>query len=227
MGKFLCILTIGLSFSITVMGQSAAGWLPEITLTYKPSTDWKVTLQGESMQQVWRQAPRADWDADYQYIRTDITGFAAYRLSPLYTVAAGYLFRITDGGIIHRSIQQLSGVQRLPNFRLGHRLRTDQTFVQDADTEFRLRYRLSAEFPLGGQRVDNQEWYIIGSYENLGKLEGGTVDWEKRLVGGLGYNFNPQHKIEFGFDYRLDRFIRGLPRHRTWGTISYFVNLNP
>ncbi len=200
------------------------GFLPEVTVSHKLSDGWKVTGQIESMQQGWRGTFGEEGEADYHYIRTDLTTVASYKWHPLWSLAGGFLYRFTEGVTVQRFLQQVAAVQRFERLRLGHRLRTDQTFRNEAP-EYRLRYRLSAEWPLQGSRVDAKEWYLISSVEQVGSWQAQSFDWEQRLVSSLGYYFDDSHKLEVGFDYRWDQFLNEAGRHRWWWTLSYFVNI--
>lgn len=200
------------------------GFLPEVTLSHRIGDNWKITGQIESMQQGWRGTFGDERVVDYQYIRTDFSAVISYRWRPLWSVAGGYMQRFTEGETVQRFLQQVAAVQRFERLRLGHRLRTDQTFSAEAPV-FRLRYRLSTEWPLQGSRVDPNEWYIISSIEQVGRWQAQTFDWEQRLISSLGYYFDAAHKLEFGFDYRWDHFLHNPGRHRWWWTLSFFVNI--
>jgi hypothetical protein len=221
------IFFLGLTWAFSAQGQSivSAGLLPEVNVSYRWLGKWRITGQVESMQQVWRKNEFSELQGDYKYIRTDFTSVISYKLNPDLTLAGGYLLRFSEGETIHRSIQQISSVYKKIGVRIGHRLRTDQTFEPKESFEFRLRYRFSAELPLNGLSINDREWYLIASTEFIGSVQKRDWDYEHRVVGSLGYNFNASNKIETGLDYRLNRFLNDAPRHRVWWTISYFLNL--
>ena len=216
-----------LTIPVLLSGQSRAsiGILPEVNVSYRWAEKWRITGQLESMQRGWVKEADTDLNRDYQYIRTDATAVLTLRLSPFWSTGVGYMMRFSEGRIIHRGLQQISSAHQYSGIRLGHRIRTDQTYASDESPEYRWRYRFSLEFPLNGQSLNNDEWYGIVSNEHLASLQSSEFDWEQRVVLMLGRYFNSKHKVEAGFDYRLDRFIREAPRHRLWFAISYFVNL--
>ena len=208
-------------------GQSRAsvGILPEVNVSYRWAEKWRITGQLESMQRGWVKEAETDLNPDYQYMRTDATAVLSLRLSPFWSAGLGYLMRFSEGRIIHRNLQQLSSAHQYSGVRLGHRLRTDQTYAPDESPEYRWRYRFSLEFPLNGFSLNNNEWYGKVSNEHLASLQSSELDWEQRVVLMLGHYFDLKHKVEVGLDYRLDRFLKEAPRHRLWIAISYFVNL--
>lgn len=102
---------------------------------------------------------------------------------------------------------------------------TDQTFEKNENTEFRLRYRISSEIPLEGQSIDVNEFYLKINNEYLNSLQGVDYDLEVRGVVLLGYSVSALNDVEIGIDYRLDSFVSGNPRNRTWLSINFFHSL--
>lgn len=206
---------------------NAGGFFPEAQLSIKASDKLKIIGKIESQHGTVYHNLEEEAERGYYHDRTDFQGFADYKLGPLMRVAVGYQYRWNgDGsGNNHRSIQQITYVQPKNRIRLGHRLRTDQTFDPLAPPEFRLRYRLVAEVPLEGGRIDPGEWYFITSNEPIFGIRGGTFNIENRLVGSLGHYFSKRQKLEGGIDYRTDRFLDGGLRQRFWFKVGWFVNI--
>ena len=225
MRKYLFLLLSLGTIAIQAQTPVEMGLLPEFTLGYQFNDQWKLNAQLESMQRGWRRTQEG-LAGDYDYVRTDLTLVANYRIRPLVSAGAGYLLRFSDGALTHRTLQQIALVQRLPNGRIGHRWRTDQTYQTAATTRYRLRYRFSWETALRGQRVDDHEFYLITSWELVGSKQAGDYGLENRLTGGLGYNINNEQQLEFGLDHRWDRLFEDTSRHRIWWTIGYFIDLN-
>jgi hypothetical protein len=207
-------------------GQSefTYGFLPEISITHRWAEKWRLGTQIESMQQTFVYQNQ-EKQAGYEYIRTDITPLLSYQLSPNWGIGVGALTRFENKEFVFRSIQQVTFNKRSTSLRFGHRLRTDQTFEPQSDIRLRLRYRFSLEIPLQGQTLNNAEFYTLWSAEQIGIYQTRELDWEQRLSGVLGYYFNGHHKIEFGLDYRLDKFLDNPGRHRVWTMLNYYLNL--
>jgi len=222
------LLLFFFTLSIVTRGQDnvfQSGVLPEITMSYGLTENVKLTGKVESMSGVYNNVSPETSDWDYQYLRTDLQSFVLVKLNPFWSVAGGYQYRIGNNGHSHRTIQQLAFVQRLAAFRLGHRLRTDQTFATEEDVRFRIRYRASVELPMQGQAIDKGECYLIFSCESIYETQSNSQDLENRLAGAIGYYMNRNHKFETGIDYRMDRIIENPLRQRLWIKLAWFVNL--
>lgn len=227
--KYL-IITISLGLASTALhGQqriNAGGIFPEAQLSVKSGEKWKFVGKVESQHgTVFHDRELvADWS--YYHDRTDFQGFVDYKLGPLTAVAVGYQYRWNgNAGNNHRSIQQINFVQIKSKMRIGHRLRSDQTFDPLEKPEFRLRYRLVLEIPLEGVRIDPGEFYLIASNEPIFGQRGSDFNIENRLVCSLGHYFSKKQKLEGGIDYRADSFLDGGLRQRFWFKIGWFVNI--
>ena len=224
-GLILCTL-----ISMALQAQERVfytGLFPEAAVSGSVSRNWSVTFKVESQHGSFdtRQTEGERWE--YFHDRTDLQGFVARSLNPFWKLSAGYQYRLQGGddANTHRSIQQVALVQRLRRVRLGHRMRTDQTYYPQDATEWRGRYRLSAEIPLSGDVLDPGELYCLLSEELIYSHQGGSNEVESRLVSSLGRYFSEKSKLEIGLDYRTDRYIAEGFRQRLWLKVGYFLNL--
>jgi hypothetical protein len=145
-------------------------------------------------------------------------------LKPGLSVGFGIFHRFQENEDGNRIIQQLAILQRMRNFRINHRLRTDQTVTRNADVEVRFRYRLSMEIPLEGNKVDPGEHYLVLSEEPILSYKGGDFEIENRIAFAVGKLFTTKEKLEFAVDYRTDGYIQEGFRTRLWTKISYYYN---
>ncbi|SMD41706.1 Protein of unknown function [Aquiflexum balticum DSM 16537] len=218
----LCFL-----FGGTVMAQSTyeAGLLPAFNLNKKLKNDWSLNSRIESRQLFLSGGSNEDRISQYEYVLTDISMIAAKKVGLDSRIAGGYLMRIEDGEIIHRFSQQYTIVKRKFGFRLAHRFLTDQTISPVEKTEFRLRYRVTAEIPLNGKSVDPKEFYLRLNNEYVNSLQDFNYDLEIRLVPLLGYAINTKNKVEIGLDYRIDSFLANNPSQSFWTSLNWFIDL--
>jgi hypothetical protein len=204
----------------------SGGLTPEITLSRRLAEDFQLTGKIESQHSTVNDKLPGGIDWQYRYESTDLQLFAARSLHPLWKVAGGYQYQISASSANnHRTIQQLSYLQRLEGYRLGHRLRTDQTFYPSAANKYRLRYRLSGELPLQGFMVDPGEYYLVLSNELLVGWQGQARDLENRFALAMGWYLNRAHQLEAGFDYRTDGYLHRIIHHRLWLTLGWYLKL--
>ena len=211
------------------MGQGrhlfTSGLFPEAQLTYDISDDYYVTHKVESQHGMF-DAQRLNRELEYSHTLTDLQTFIGRRLNPFVKVDIGYQYRIEDGENTHRPIQQVAILQRSNFFRIGHRIRTDQTFFDEESVLFRLRYRYSVQVPLQGTQLDPGEKYMTVSNEVIYMNQAAEDDIENRLAASLGFFVDDKTKYEVGLDYRTDDYL--VPerfRSRLWLKFGVYWSL--
>ncbi len=208
-----------LFFNGMAQNQVQIGLLPALNITKKLPRDWSIHAKAESRQKIYHEA------SAFEYLLTDLSLIAARKVSLNTTIGAGYQLRSEPGSISHRAIQQISLVRRYSGMRLSHRLAADQTFETAEDSEFRFRYRASADFPLQGQAIDPGEFYLKANNEYLYSWTVSDQDLEIRLASYSGYAVGSNGKIELGIEYRVDSFLDNNTRNRIWIAINFFHSI--
>jgi len=205
--------------------QTRIGILPSINLNKKLSKQWEINFRTEFRQFVLRNTTPSPLDWRYEYALTDISLAGARKIGMNGKLVGGYLLRVTNDRLFHRTMQQFVWVQKMTTFRIGHRVNIDQTFGQGVTPRFRARYRINAEFPLGGQVINDNELYLKINNEYLNDWQDNIYDFEIRVAPFIGYNLTDKNKIEFGVDYRLNKFLQGTPRHTVFFCINWYLKL--
>lgn len=225
MKQLLMLLLFFWSSNTFLSAQSAyrAGLLPAINVNQKLPDQWRLNYKAETrfIMAEGAFAEPAALALDHSLI--DLSTIVSKQFGSNKSMAGGYLIRLREKEVNHRFIQQLAIVQRYETFRLAHRFSTDQTFGSEGPPEFRLRYRISTDFALNGQSVNQNEFYVKVNHEYLGALEATEVDLEIRLVPLLGYYLNDNRKIEWGLDYRINSFLNGPSRSSFWLVMNAFL----
>ena len=202
-----------------------AGLFPEAQLSYKLNKKYSVTHKVESQHGMF-DAQRLNQELKHSHTLTDLQSFIGMRINPLVKVDVGYQYRIEEGENTHRPIQQVAILQRSNFFRVGHRIRTDQTFFNEEAMLWRFRYRYALQMPLQGRDLDPGEQYLTLSNEAIYMYQAGEDDVENRLVASLGFYVNDDNKYEVGIDYRTDDYlVPGRFRTRVWLKVSAFWSL--
>nr|MBI1229104.1 DUF2490 domain-containing protein [Cytophagales bacterium] len=202
-----------------------SGLFPEAQLTYDLSDAYYITHKIESQHGMF-DAQRLNRELAYSHTLTDLQSFVGRRITPFVKVDLGYQYRIEDGENTHRPIQQVAILQRGNFFRIGHRIRTDQTFFSEEAVLLRLRYRYAVQLPLQGTQLDPGEKYLTLSNEVIYMTQSAEDDIENRLVASLGFYVDDNTKYEVGVDYRTDDYL--VPdrfRSRLWLKFGVYWSL--
>jgi len=109
----------------------------------------------------------------------------------------------------YRPYQQINFSHVLSNFKISHRLRFSERFIQNKTTSnypltTMLQYLTSIQIPLQGKTIDENEFYLTGYAEEYLTLSG-----EKKYKTfsefwayvAIGYNFCKYGKLQTGFVY--------------------------
>ena len=196
------------------------GMLPKINFSEKISEKVKLVQSIESRQHFF--SSEADDGLQYDYILTDVTSLASFKIQTNQSVNAGYMIRFRGGQIFHRLIQQYNLVHFADFFRVGHRLATDQTFSAERETQYRIRYRFTIERSLSGAKVDPGEFYVKVGNEYLWETSMSDRDFEIRLVPVLGLEISKKSKVEAGLDYRVSSFATKSADHFLRASMTWY-----
>lgn len=219
------LFSILLLLAKPVFAQSLeVGTLPKINIRQNLNGKWQLNYAWES-RQLWLDK-KDGLEAKYpaHYVLNDITVNAVRKIRLNYRLNAGFVLRFEENSFIHRYRQAISKVVRGRNYRIGHRLVTDQTFEAELDPEFRLRYRFTWERALNGLKVDKGEWYFKVNHEYLNSLQSSIYDLEFRIIPLLGKEINRLTKVEFGIDYRAQDFLRQSTTHVFWLNMNWYYS---
>jgi len=223
MGKERLCLTLFALCTAASYSQSRgdAGLLPSINLIHK-SQDYAFNFRIESRQFILDDPPGERSTFTYDYGLTDVSGLVSKKVDFDKTVAMGYLFRWDGDAIVHRAIQQFIITKKYADFKLAHRITTDQTFSQSEAPIYRLRYRVATELPLSGDNVDVNEFYFKLNHEYLNAVQSSQYDLEIRVLPFVGYEIAAGNNIEIGLDYRVNSFLANETTHRIFLGINWF-----
>jgi len=219
----LAVLLVISTKNVYAQSETRVGMLPSINYNHKINKDWDVNFKYESRHFVFENNISENSNFKYEYSLSDISALVGRKTGLNSKVVLGFLTRIEPDAVSYRTIQQFIFQTKIESFRVAHRIATDQTFSSNEATEFRLRYRVSAEIPLSGQKLDAREFYFKFNTEVLNSMQDNVYDLEFRIVPNIGYAINKQQKIELGLDNRFDSFINNQTSIVSWITINWFL----
>lgn len=173
-----------------------------------------------------------------EFLTLDFTGILSYDSGPNVNLAGGFMYRFTDpfsgsSGSEIRPWQQITFIQRLEKYRIRHRFRVEERWREsrsggDFNFDIRFRYRLSADFPLSGERLDDREFYLNLSNEALimPTIDRPLFFWDYRAYVGLGYRFNDRTRFEPALEFRTRKINDfGNRRHFLFLRLQYITSI--
>jgi hypothetical protein len=123
------------------------------------------------------------------------------------TLMAGYDYLHSfDGRDEHRAWQAAYHAVEHKRFRVVHRVRLDERFIEGVDpTIIRFRYRMSTSYPFG-----NSEWYGLASdqvFVNINDGNQGPVEGfeQNRFRLGVGRHLFGRLRVEGGYELHYAR----------------------
>lgn len=205
---FLCI-------SIKAQQNLDLGFLPKVVISKKinDNVKWVNSIENRNIL----------YDDEYQltYNLVDVSSILSFKTNLNQSFNLGYIFRLKDGDAIHRLFQHYNFVNNFTSLKLGHRFAFEQFFQVGEKVDYRVRYRISLEKPLNGERVDVKEFYLKLGNEYLYDF----VSPEIRLTPYLGYRVSEKDRLEFGVDYRLSDFTENATQNNFWLRVTWYYNL--
>lgn len=219
--RFLPILII-CTFSSLIKSQelTSFGVLPKLSFATKVNDQFKLVNSIAT-----RHLSYNGETFNYEYVLTELVSFVSYKIQSDQKINFGYTLRRRDGVWFHRLSEHYNFISRTDQGRLGHRIALDQTFANQKDTEFRIRYRLTLEKSLSGTKVDAKEFYFKMGNEYLYALKKEKRQFEIRLVPQLGYEINRTNKIETGIDYRLKDVFSDNTTSNIWLSLTWYTRI--
>lgn len=218
-------LLCGMQVVAYTQGTYRLGILPTVNIHKPLSAGTGINFKAESRyileEGEWGEAP----ETRNEYSLTDLSLLGVQRVGLRQKLAGGYLIRLRDKQVVHRLIQQLALVRSFSRFVLAHRFAADQTFGEGIAPAFRLRYRISVELPLTGERADVREVYLKANSEYLSSWQEKDQSFEMRWVPVLGYKLSDANKVELGIDYRLSSILQDERRNSFWLKVNGFIRI--
>lgn len=212
--------------SVTVIGQNSyrSGLLPTINLNQKLKQGWRINYQWQSRWILAEGLFSEPAETRWAYGLSDLSLVVSKKVQGNKGLAIGFLTRFVGDLQRFRLLQQYTSVERFPAFRLGHRIRADQTWGGEDATTLRLRYRLSLDVPLNGNTTNPNELYFKLNHEYLTALESKDLSMEIRMVPMLGLLLTDNNKLETGLDYRFDKVGAPKSRHSFWWAVNWYYS---
>ena len=220
----LILISIFYSFIPFAQESQVVGFMPQLNINYDINPLYALNFQVETRESVYRKSSNIE-KTNYESVLQDLSLIGSRKIGLDNKLAAGYLVRIIDDVIVHRSIQQFSMITRGRNLRIAHRIAMDQSFSEITSPRFRIRYRITPEIPLSGTNVDAREVYLKVNNEYLNGLRSGVYELEIRLDPMLGYVITDRNKVEVGPTIRYSSEFNGSIEAGYWFKVGWYLKI--
>nr|WP_299342726.1 DUF2490 domain-containing protein [Allomuricauda sp.] len=210
--RFVFFFLIWSGFNVTAQDNLTGFWQPQTALNYNVSQRYT-----HNFSIAYRSFFLEDSSFELNGRQIDVAHFSNFKIKGSQSLALGvqYRFRdVFDGGNNElRFTQQFNTTQRPLVVRYGHRIRSEQR-ITNIRTTHRFRYRFALDFPLQGEKLDVGEPYFVGSFENLLSVtRGRSSQYDTRLSGQIGWQFDKGFKFQMGIEYRLEDYTAIQPEN--------------
>ena len=153
----------------------------------------------------------------------NLTAGVGFRYSPNLHLAASFMFRSTrpfndKHEYELRPWQQITISHQINKYRIRNRFRMEEKWLTHEEKfDLRLRYQLSTDFPLAGEKIDVGELYLNLSYELLSTpTRDNFLNYlNQRPYAGMGMKLNENNRVEVGPELRT-QIIESGERRNVW-----------
>ncbi len=161
---------------------------------------------------------------EYKHKKSELTLIATHKLSVFSKLGIGYQYDFVNKA--HTIIQQYTNTHKGYRFIYGHRMRTDQQFKDGEISRLRVRYRFSLTNPLNGTSLDEKEFYLKYTIENIYINKTGKSDLENQNSLALGFYISGSDKIELGALMKSGQLLSTYQKFQLWGTVNWYLSIN-
>lgn len=191
-----CFLFI--QFTIQAQNKPSIRWEPLVSFTKKIDSRWSYNISLSGRQ---RFTDYGEGEKNFKTDRWEVRGFGTYTLFGSKKLSLGYMYRSYDPfepeiGWEHRITQQFAFITNFGGYRLGNKFRIEQR-IRSSDYLTRLRYAISNDFPLQGENLDPNEFYLIAGNELVYAFNRIGDELENRFSLGIGRLLKGGQKIQF------------------------------
>ena len=204
---FMWVLLVKSTHLSGQSNEQLYAWESGVAVNYSLNSVWSFNT---ALSQRSFMTETSEEDQRLAFTFFEIDHFANARIHPNLRFALGYKYRrrhpIPSGRFEHRLTQQLAWQHTRSTVRLVSRIRAEQRFRNNG-LAHRYRYRLSADFPLKGAKLDPKEFYLAFSNELLLEAQSESpTSFENRFSGSIGFLFSKDVKAEVSAIFRYEDF---------------------
>lgn len=216
--RYLTCFFLVITLNIFSQSDIEFGFLPKFNVSKKLATKLKWASGLEAREQIYD-----DDNFVFKHNLLDFSNAISFKTNLNKSATIGYIVRIIESKTFHRFFQHYNFIQKLNNLKLGHRFAFEQHFSNTTSSFYRFRYRITAQKPLNGEKIDIKEFYLKLGNEYVWNITSENIELRFSLY--LGYRINENNKLEIGLEHRTNNLLVKLNKHRFWFRTSWYINL--
>jgi hypothetical protein len=227
--KISAILFVAIFFATGLSAQVPMVWEPDISLSGNIIGQWSWNTKFVARFGMGQLGEGNHSDAG-RLLLAEAQGFINRRLVGGRRITLGFLYGVEEpldqASTEKRIIWQYSYRTPTANWSLAHRARIEQRFFEES-FQHRLRYRIVAERPLQGDKLDAGEFYFFAGSEFLFSSDERikNLRLDNRSGLGIGMLFANEHRLQFELQHRAQRLFDERYGSRLWLLTSWVVPL--
>jgi hypothetical protein len=200
-------------------------WEPTLSFSKKVDTRWGYNFTVRARQRI---TEYGEGESNFSTDRWDAIAAGSYSLLGGKKLGLSYLFRTfnpfeTESGFEHRLTQQFAFLTKFGRYRIGNKFMIEER-IRTAGYETRLRYGISTDFPLQGQKLDAGEFYLITGNELVYAFNNFSDQLENRFSLGIGKLLKNSQKFQLIFESRYNDLISKSSNHILQIKSVYYFN---
>ncbi len=210
----LFIIVSTYSTELNAQKRPSVRWEPRLSFSHKINSRWSYNAAIRFRQ---RFNNYGESESNFKMDRWDIIGFGTYSFFGSRKLSLGYMYRRSnpleeEKGYEHRFTQQFAFITDLNGFRLVNKFLIEER-IRNTDYLTRLRYSISTDFPLQGESLDPDEYYLVTGNELVYAFNSKGHELENRFLLGVGKLLRNGQKFQLSLVSRNSDLISSARDH--------------
>lgn len=212
--RFIILFSLVVQFTSKAQNYPSVRWEPTLSFSKKIDTRWSYNFTLRARQRITEYGAG---ESNFSTDRWDAIAAGTYTLFGGRKLGLSYLFRTFDpfeaeSGFEHRLTQQFAFITNFGGYRIGNKFLIEQR-IRTVGYITRLRYGISTDFPLQGEKLDAGEFYLFTGNELVYSFNRSSKQLENRFSLGIGKLLKNSQKFQLTFESRYNDLISNSTNH--------------
>lgn len=183
--------------------------------------EWKLTARLGYQQLLFNGLSGKGFVGTFHNDQSSLQMILSRKVSNSYNWGLGYDIHLRNG-LGNRFIQQFSFASDVSNIFVDHRIRIDEIVEKNEAIKFRIGYRIGFQKVLKEKKDGIGKIYVRLSNEYRYFVQAQKYNFEINPKAYLGFNISNRRRLEFGFDYGVQKLLSEFNNQALWFTIDCY-----